>query len=1411
MEDEESGSLSFNSSDGGSRSWSPSPSHKTNQHVSNREVGYGGMKAKPLLSNEFYSRQFSRQQQEESDEVFEEQSDEERDELEVQRQGQEYAGGDGEEDALESDYDGDCLETQLLEQYNAAYYTKIDHEEKLRCRGALNLSHSAGDNSQRLSVGQINYEETQLLEEYDVRHHVNVEYERCKPMHLPLNVVAHGDYTKGLKNLQHDGVGLYAGTADEAEPTEVIDSDASTEDEGTISTRDKQEAPRKQKPSSEFRQARMCGFEMDLNVRLEEDTDCEYYGKPRNSDSQLVAHTETQLVDDFHGWQGNTQLVSAIGKELLDNICSISIKVAPTDSEDMPCEAKDAFESKSCEPFMPVSTGSMQILMQCAGLKTPSSSRLELPSITTESKVLAAPSVSEASESSPFQNSTGTVRAESMRMAAVEPLQWLPKVKPDDYNFPNSEAIQSFRNRREASKCINKIELPSNEPEWMRDYAGRGDLLMQNNWDQRKSALGSSSRVSVPDPFVSKDSKATNMLTSGEGQMTEQDDVGKQACFSGISSLFRSSKTQSANYDTKSNFGCENSGSQIPLQRRISFGPRLLSPTGSMNYLDSVEPGEAVQAEALDIVDKFVWLNTADASQASPPRKYKKSSIFPLASSTFTNPALQVFEFEDSIVAQRPQTLGNLSLIKEIQAGWKKKAEQDHLESIARKGKEKETDLLPEGQRLSKLLTDNDREKINDPKMLFHAASTKRVSGSLPQDKDEASLDAAITKSSATLSIAKEKERTKGKSIEPVEVADDGLLNVVVNGMQKFSNTGVLRSDEVMEHDGDYEDKEKKVLDRAEILTRRRSEGRNRREHIRVPEAVLLSGNYLSPKGKLYTDCKMEKDTSAARKRRSVNIMLGARSAKKVKSTFEENVDDQDDANENMDNISSPACSGADPMFVVAEKPSSGRRKQITPQDAENDKDGESALVEPEMPQKRKRRKLSEASNLLIGTDDMGVIRGEEGVKTQSLRQLRRRPNVDNRTESISIALVQKKLRSARRSSRGGQGAPITTLIDDGNDMDKEVEQDASAGTCSGSFQRDSNNDELEVNDGSSPDHLEETSDQRASHMDEPFEDYDVGRMKLKRTKSIADVSRPSTPVLQPASFPLVTGRRGRGAALKPEIVEYGVMQCSNPSFVVPAATRGTRMRTVRRRRAPQMPTLAPEKASEFVQEESASVSTEGSLRTRWVKNVSVLFSHGLSEVTLKKQRKIVEKLDGKVTRKAADCTHFVADKFVRTGNMLEAMAGGKFVVTFAWLESCRIANCFIEERNFILQDERKERELGFSMRATILAAQQKSLLQGVRVLLTPNINPAPQVLTSIVHAAGGQVVEEYKGPAPPDSQNEGFCIVLANEDDMDSCAPLLEQGAKVYKPELILSGIISHHLEFSKHLLFENYRGGRH
>ena len=46
MDDDESGGSDFNSSDGGSGSWSPSPSHRANQHVPNRE----GLHFLPLKS-----------------------------------------------------------------------------------------------------------------------------------------------------------------------------------------------------------------------------------------------------------------------------------------------------------------------------------------------------------------------------------------------------------------------------------------------------------------------------------------------------------------------------------------------------------------------------------------------------------------------------------------------------------------------------------------------------------------------------------------------------------------------------------------------------------------------------------------------------------------------------------------------------------------------------------------------------------------------------------------------------------------------------------------------------------------------------------------------------------------------------------------------------------------------------------------------------------------------------------------------------------------------------------------------------------------------------------------------------------------------------------------------------------------
>jgi mediator of DNA damage checkpoint protein 1 len=76
-----------------------------------------------------------------------------------------------------------------------------------------------------------------------------------------------------------------------------------------------------------------------------------------------------------------------------------------------------------------------------------------------------------------------------------------------------------------------------------------------------------------------------------------------------------------------------------------------------------------------------------------------------------------------------------------------------------------------------------------------------------------------------------------------------------------------------------------------------------------------------------------------------------------------------------------------------------------------------------------------------------------------------------------------------------------------------------------------------------------------------------------------------------------------------------------------------------------------------------------------------------------------------------SDATHFVADSFYRTRNMLEAIALGKPVVTSMWLENCGGADFYIDEKKFILRGVKKEKEIGFSMSVSLASACKHPLL----------------------------------------------------------------------------------------------------
>ncbi|ONK61548.1 uncharacterized protein A4U43_C08F31110 [Asparagus officinalis] len=228
--------------------------------------------------------------------------------------------------------------------------------------------------------------------------------------------------------------------------------------------------------------------------------------------------------------------------------------------------------------------------------------------------------------------------------------------------------------------------------------------------------------------------------------------------------------------------------------------------------------------------------------------------------------------------------------------------------------------------------------------------------------------------------------------------------------------------------------------------------------------------------------------------------------------------------------------------------------------------------------------------------------------------------------------------------------------------------------------------------------------------------------------------------------------------------------------------------------------------ARELLRLEASKLSPTSIINTRRRKdmaNVHVLFSHHLDDDIVKQQKKIMGRLGVSPAFSISDATHFVTDNFVRTRNMLEAMAMGKPVVTHMWLESCGQASCFLDVKNYILRDAKKEREIGFSMPLSLARARQSPLLQDRRVYITPNTKPSSDVISSLVKAAHGQPVERIGRSVMKDDKIPNDLLVLSCDEDYSVCIPLLEKGAEIFSSELLLNGIVTQKLEYDRHRLF--------
>ncbi|KAH9622795.1 hypothetical protein KSS87_021220, partial [Heliosperma pusillum] len=118
------------------------------------------------------------------------------------------------------------------------------------------------------------------------------------------------------------------------------------------------------------------------------------------------------------------------------------------------------------------------------------------------------------------------------------------------------------------------------------------------------------------------------------------------------------------------------------------------------------------------------------------------------------------------------------------------------------------------------------------------------------------------------------------------------------------------------------------------------------------------------------------------------------------------------------------------------------------------------------------------------------------------------------------------------------------------------------------------------------------------------------------------------------------------------------------------------------------------------------------SRRRKTMANIRVLLSQNLDGNIRKHQLKILMRLGVPIASCPSKATHFVTDKFARTRNMLEFIAQGKPVVTHQWLESCDQAGFYIDDKDYIVRDVKKERELGFRLPISLHQARHHPLLR---------------------------------------------------------------------------------------------------
>ncbi|XP_059965456.1 mediator of DNA damage checkpoint protein 1 isoform X2 [Mesoplodon densirostris] len=159
--------------------------------------------------------------------------------------------------------------------------------------------------------------------------------------------------------------------------------------------------------------------------------------------------------------------------------------------------------------------------------------------------------------------------------------------------------------------------------------------------------------------------------------------------------------------------------------------------------------------------------------------------------------------------------------------------------------------------------------------------------------------------------------------------------------------------------------------------------------------------------------------------------------------------------------------------------------------------------------------------------------------------------------------------------------------------------------------------------------------------------------------------------------------------------------------------------------------------------------------------------------------------LGGSLASSVAEASHLVTDRIRRTVKFLCALGRGIPIISLDWLHQSRKAGCFLPPAEYVVTDPEQEKNFGFSLREALSRAQERRLLEGYEIHVTPGVQPPPPQMGEIISCCGGTVL-----PSMPRSYKPQRVVITCSQ-DFSRCAIPFRVGLPILSPEFLLTGVL--------------------